>query len=88
MKTIDSIKQFGNYVNDAMAYLHSSHRENLSWYSWPHLFGNSNGPHSGLISLQVMTEFQVYGFRDKISGACIKVCDGVWKDWDGNVGGW
>jgi hypothetical protein len=79
--------QLQDYFHEACKKLNYTHTDNISWYSWEHLFGNSLGPHDG-IALQVMTYFQVFAFKNRATGQCIKVCAGVWKEWDGQLGGW
>ena len=58
-----------------------------SWNAWPCHFGSTVGPHGGRGG-SAITEFQVYGFENKITGERIKYCDGVWKSWIGHCGGW
>jgi hypothetical protein len=87
---IHDIDDLQRYITEASKTLGCYDEElidNLSWYSWEHLFGNSLGPHDG-ISLQVMTYFQVFAFKNRATGQCIKVCAGVWKERDGQLGGW
>lgn len=61
--------------------------EYLKMYSWYEMFPSTAGPHFGRIAGQAFTEFQVLGFGDKLSGTYIKYCDGIWKDWNGDVEG-
>lgn len=58
--------------------------ENIKMYSWYEMFPSTAGPHFGRIAGQAFTEFQVLGFEQGTS--CIKYCDGVWKDWNGEIG--
>lgn len=60
------------------------HKLELSWWCWPQTFGNTSGPRGG-IGGQAMTEFQVFAFKHHWSGAQLKWCAGVWKEWDGIV---
>lgn len=63
----------------------NAHEGTLSFYSWPYRFSNTAGPRSGpnVISGQAVTEFQIYGFVNCMTGERIKYCSGVWKEWDG-----
>ncbi len=59
--------------------------ENIKMYSWYEMFPNTAGPHFGRICGQAFTEFQVLGFEVP-HRSFIKYCDGVWKDWSGQIG--
>lgn len=64
--------------------------DNVSWWSWPQVFGDSSGPHNRPAA-QIITTFQVFGFnahgtKDTVR---IKYCAGVWRDWNGEpMGRW
>lgn len=76
-------------IPEAMFKLALNGIENFRWYAWYALFGSSAGPKEHEIGLCVMTEFQVFGFKNIITNKSIKYCRGVWKDWDGNTNyGW
>lgn len=76
-----------NIDQDAIGYLCEKAAEymrcdvdEISWYSWPQVFGSTAGPRGG-IGGRAMTTFQVYAF-ESCSQRC-KYCAGVWKKWSG-----
>lgn len=64
--------------------------EDLAWWSWPHIFSSTAGPHKGRIAGQALTWFQVMAFRNcgTSDKSGLVTCDGIWRDWDGDIGGW
>lgn len=74
-------------IDDLIAFIADKagcHTGDVSWYSWPQVFGSASGPRGG-ISGQVVTKFQVYAFTAHGSKESVraKYCGGVWKHWNG-----
>lgn len=59
----------------------------LEFYSWPECFASTSGPHGG-IGGSALTNFQVFGFRSKITEKGCKCCSGIWKSWDDGKTQW
>lgn len=58
--------------------------DEVTWYSWPQVFGSTSGPRGG-ISGQAVTTFQVYAFTAHGSKESVrtKYCGGIWRHWNG-----
>lgn len=61
------------------------HESEVRWWSWPEVFGSTNGPHGG-VGGQMMTNFQVFGFETVESR--MLCCEGKWKRWEGSLQSW
>lgn len=66
-------------IKEAQRLLNVDNLEELSFYSFPYLFGTSAGPRTGEIAKQVCTIFQVTVYFDYKNDKCAKYCNGVWK---------
>ena len=74
-------------IDDLIAFVADKagcHADEVTWYSWPQVFGSASGPRGG-ISAQVVTTFQVYAFIAHGSKGTVreKYCGGIWRDWNG-----
>ncbi len=84
MKNINLV-DYNAVINEAATHLGTT-SSNLKMFVWYEMFPSTAGPHLGRIAGQAFTEFQVLGFEDVSTGTYIKYCDGLWKDWNGEVG--
>jgi len=66
-------------IREAQRLLNVDNLEELSFYSFPWLFGTSAGPNTEAIAKQVCTVFQVTVYIDYKNDKCAKYCNGVWK---------
>lgn len=57
----------------------------LEWFAWPEMFGSTAGPRGGMGG-QMMTSFQVFGFREAGMQEGVMCCVGVWRKWNGEMG--
>lgn len=56
----------------------------VEWFSWPETFGSTAGPNRGAGG-QMLTQFQVFGFRPSGFIGGWKYCAGRWKPWCGEM---
>lgn len=59
--------------------------DQLSWWSWPQMFGSTAGPTGGIGGC-MMTAFQVVGITG--GETSLMSCCGVWSQWDGHTMDW
>jgi hypothetical protein len=83
----DPIEKLQSYLKEASEKLQTPQCQ-ISWHSWPEMFGNTCGPRKGGIGGQSITEFQVFGFYSKATDKGLKCCEGIWKDWNDQKYNW
>jgi len=73
------VKEYGDFseVFSEAAKRLNVHAGDLTWWSWPEVFGSTAGPHSG-VGGQAMTPFQVIRFENQ-KGEALMWCVGKWK---------